>query len=250
MYKQICELLRNSRRTVFFGGAGLSTESGIPDFRSSDGIYSENYGRISPEAIISHGFFFADTETFYSFYRDKMLYPDAEPCLAHYALARLEQMGLVGCVITQNIDGLHTTAGSKNVLELHGSVLSNSCLCCGEKYGLDYVLKSPHNVPECEMCGGLIKPDVTLYGEPLPEGVFEAAEREVASSDLLIVAGTSLGVYPAANLVKYFNGDVVIINRDPTPFDRMATVVVHGSVGEVFSGIMQELGEELPQKKK
>ena len=231
MYEKLAEMLKNSKCAVFFGGAGLSTESGIPDFRSSDGLYSETYGNLRPETIISHSFFEKQTETFYRFYRDKMVFPEARPNAAHLALARLEAEGYLSGVITQNIDGLHTAAGSERVLELHGSVLRNYCLSCGCFYGIDAVMNSADAVPRCS-CGGVIKPDVVLYGEQLPVDVCAEASALVAESDLMIVAGTSLTVYPAANYVRYFDGRLVIINRDPTPYDGKAELVFHESVGD------------------
>ena len=234
MYEKLAEMLKNSKCAVFFGGAGLSTESGIPDFRSSDGLYSETYGNLRPETIISHSFFEKQTETFYRFYRDKMVFPEARPNAAHLALARLEAEGYLSGVITQNIDGLHTAAGSERVLELHGSVLRNYCLSCGCFYGIDAVMNSADAVPRCS-CGGVIKPDGVLYGEQLPVDVCAEASALVAESDLMIVAGTSLTVYPAANYVRYFDGRLVIINRDPTPYDGKAELVFHESVGDVLT---------------
>ena len=242
---ELAALMRDSRSTCFFGGAGVSTESGIPDFRSADGLYSEKWGELSPEEIISHDFFFSSPEEFYSFYRERMIYENAAPGVAHRALARLEDAGLITAVITQNIDGLHTAAGSSRVFELHGSVLNNTCTECGRHFPRSYVTECAPALPKCDLCGGLVKPDVTLYGEQLPTGVFEEAAHLVLCSDLLIVAGTSLGVYPAANLVKYFEGDLVIINRDPTPYDRRADIVIHAGVGEVFSALLLELGLDL-----
>lgn len=240
MYKKLAQMIKESRCTVFFGGAGVSTESGIPDFRSADGLYSETYGRLKPETIISHRFFESNARMFYEFYKDKMVYPEAKPNDAHIALSKLEREGYLSGVITQNIDGLHTEAGSERVLELHGSVLRNHCLSCGEFYGLDAVMDAD-GIPRCA-CGGIIKPDVVLYGEQLPVDVCAEASSLVAESDLMIVAGTSLTVYPAANYVRYFGGRLVIINRDPTPFDDRAELVFHESVGDVLSKAVAEMG--------
>ncbi len=227
-------------KTVFFGGAGVSTESGIPDFRSADGIYSEKYGRLSPEVLVSRSYFEAEPEAFFDFYRKKLLYPDALPNDAHLSLAKLEEAGLLSCVVTQNIDGLHTAAGSKNVIELHGSSLRNHCVRCGKKYSVDAMLNS-NGVPRCE-CGGIIRPDVTLYEEALPEGAFESAVRAVAESRLLIVGGTSLAVYPAASLTRYAGGKIVLINLTPTGADKGADLAIHEKIGRVLSETVRELG--------
>ena len=226
------DVINNSKKTVFFGGAGVSTESGIPDFRSPDGLYNMKYD-YPPEQILSHSFFVSNTEKFYRFYRDKMLAPYAKPNKAHLTLASLEQKGLLSSVITQNIDGLHYAAGSKRVLELHGSVLRNYCQRCGKMFGVDYILNSA-GVPHCE-CGGVIKPDVVLYEEPLNEAITNEAIDEISSCDALIIAGTSLTVYPAASYVRLFNGRyMVLINRDKTPMDSSADLVIHRKAGEVL----------------
>ncbi|WP_144939292.1 NAD-dependent protein deacylase [Paenibacillus sp. 32O-W] len=233
---ELRQLLRRSRSIVFFGGAGTSTESGIPDFRSEGGLYSTSEGtEVPPEEILSRRFFMKHPEDFYRFYRKKMIYPDAKPNAANLALAKLEQEGRLSAVITQNIDGLHQAAGSRNVLELHGSIHRNICLNCHESYDLDYVLNSAENVPKCAICRGKLKPDVVLYEEPLDEKVLTASIEAIAGADVLIVGGTSLTVYPAAGLIRYFNGDrFIIINRSPTPFDGTADYVFHDSIGQLL----------------
>lgn len=230
--KALDEMINNSGNIVFFGGAGVSTESGIPDFRSVDGLYNQKYSE-PPETILSHTYFMRYPERFYEFYRDKMLYLDAKPNKAHIMLAQLEGAGKLSAVVTQNIDGLHTAAGSKTVYELHGSVLRNYCMECGRFFGIDAVLGS-HGVPRCG-CGGIIKPDVVLYEEGLDDKTVRGAVKAIAGADMLIVAGTSLAVYPAAGLIDYFRGKyTVLINRDETPFDSRADLVIHQKVGEVL----------------
>ena len=225
-----------SSRIVFFGGAGVSTESNIPDFRSQDGLYNQQYA-YPPETILSHSFFMARPEEFFRFYRDKMLYPDARPNAAHLALARLEEAGKLTAVVTQNIDGLHQAAGSKNVLELHGSVLRNTCMTCGRHFEGVEVMMNSKSIPRCP-CGGIIRPDVVLYEETLPNGVLEAAAEAIAQADMLIVGGTSLGVYPAAGLVNYYCGDrLVLINRSPTPYDNRADLLISEKIGDVLGSL-------------
>ncbi len=224
---------------VFFGGAGVSTESGIPDFRSSDGLYREKTKYpYPPEVMISRTFFDAHPEQFFDYYCDKMIALDAKPNAAHFKLAQLEAEGICRTVVTQNIDGLHQAAGSKNVCELHGSVHRNFCMDCGKSYDVHQMLDvragSLEGIPRCD-CGGIIKPDVVLYEEPLDQGVMGAAVRAISEADLLLVAGTSLAVYPAAGLLQYFHGaHLAIVNRDPTPSDRLADLVLHASIGEVL----------------
>lgn len=226
--------LEESRNIVFFGGAGVSTESGIPDFRSVDGLYNLKYDE-PPEEIISHSYFLRWPEKFYQFYKDKMLYPAAQPNACHKALARLEAEGKLSSVLTQNIDGLHQKAGSRNVIELHGTTLRNYCMKCGKAFDVDYVLAAP-GVPKCDKCGGTVKPDVVLYEESLHDGDMEAAVRYVRKADLFIIGGTSLTVYPAAGLVNYYRGErLVLINKSSTPYDSYANLVIHESIGEVFS---------------
>lgn len=225
--------LKESRRAVFFGGAGVSTESGIPDFRSVDGLYQQNYD-YPPETIISHSFFLRDPEEFYRFYKEKMLYLDAGPNAAHRKLARLEAEGHLKAVVTQNIDGLHQAAGSKTVYELHGSVHRNYCMKCHKFFDAEYVKKS-EGVPRCDVCGGMVKPDVVLYEEPLDNATVEGAVKAIAQADVLIVGGTSLVVYPAAGLINYYEGSrLVLINKTPTPYDSRADLILAGKIGELM----------------
>lgn len=228
-------MIDNSKRIVFFGGAGVSTESGIPDFRSVDGLYNQKYD-YPPEQILSHTFFVHKTEEFYRFYRDKMLCLDKKPNKAHLKLAELEKSGKLTAVVTQNIDGLHQAAGSKKVYELHGSVLRNYCMKCGKFHSAEYI-KNSNGVPKCE-CGGVIKPDVVLYEEGLDDITVSGALSAIQSADTLIIAGTSLTVYPAAGFISYFKGgNIVLINRDETPFDNKANLVFHEKVGELLDKI-------------
>ena len=226
-------IIDSGSNIVFFGGAGVSTESGIPDFRSTDGLYNQQY-IYPPETILSHSFFLKRPAEFFRFYRDKMLNLDARPNAAHRVLAELEACGKLKAVVTQNIDGLHQEAGSKRVFELHGSVRRNHCISCGAAYPLERVLES-EGVPLCD-CGGIIKPDVVLYEEPLEAEVIEDAVAAIREADVLIVGGTSLNVYPAAGLLDYFAGEqLVIINRSELPGEQRATLVIQGSIGEVLS---------------
>ena len=232
---ELQKLVENSQNIGFFGGAGVSTESGIPDFRSVDGLYNQKYD-YPPEEILSHTFFERHTEEFYRFYRDKMLCLDKKPNRAHQKLAELEKAGKLKAVVTQNIDGLHQAAGSRRVYELHGSVLRNYCRKCRRFYTAEYI-KEADGIPRCE-CGGVIKPDVVLYEEGLEDSVVSGALNAIMQADLLIIAGTSLTVYPAAGFIRYFRGDkIVLINRDSTPFDRQADLVIHDKVGEVLGQI-------------
>lgn len=229
------EIINESKRIVFFGGAGVSTESGIPDFRSRDGLYNQKYD-VSPEEILSHSYFVENTEKFYDFYREKMIFLSAKPNKAHLKLAELEGAGKLSAVITQNIDGLHTAAGSKRVFELHGSVHRNICQKCGRVFDAKYIL-STAGIPKCD-CGGIIKPDVVLYEEALDDDCVSGAIAEISNADTLIIAGTSLTVYPAAGFINYFKGKyLVLINRDPTPMDKNADLCINGSVGEVLGEI-------------
>ena len=238
MYSSAIETLKQwvkeSGRIVFFGGAGVSTESGIPDFRSTDGLYNRQY-EYPPETILSHSFFLENPEEFYRFYRNKMLYPNAKPNAAHRKLAEWEQAGKLRAVITQNVDDLHRMAGSKNVLELHGTVHRNFCMRCGEPHDLSDIL-SQDDVPVCKHCGGTLKPDVVLYGEQLDSDVLSEAIRQIEMCDLLIVGGTSLMVHPAAGLISYRRRGVpvVLINRDETPYDGMARLILRNNIGEVL----------------
>ena len=229
------ELVQDARHIVFFGGAGVSTESGIPDFRSTDGLYHQKYPW-PPETILSHEFFMTRPEEFFRFYRDKMLPLDAQPNKAHITLAELEKKGKLTGVVTQNIDGLHQKAGSRVVDELHGSIWRNTCMRCGKKYGPE-AIRDSQGVPLCT-CGGRIKPGVVLYGEGLDDETVSHAVSLIRHADLMIVAGTSLTVYPAAGLLNYFRGShLVLINRDPTPADREADLVIHDKVGQVLGGL-------------
>lgn len=220
---------------VFFGGAGVSTESGIPDFRSVDGLYNQKY-TYPPEVILSHSFFMQRQEEFFRFYKEKMIFLDAKPNITHTKLANLEAEGKVKAVVTQNIDGLHQKAGSKNVLELHGSVRRNYCMKCGKFHGIEAILDAA-TVPFCE-CGGVIKPDVVLYEEGLNQELMNGAIQSIAMADMLIVGGTSLSVYPAAGLVQHYRGDrLVLINKSATPYDKYADLLLQNSLGEVFSQV-------------
>lgn len=235
--EQLRSWIAESKRMVFFGGAGVSTESGIPDFRSVDGLYHQKFD-YPPETIISHSFFLKNPEYFYRFYREKMLPLGFEPNVTHRVLARLEQEGHLAAVVTQNIDGLHQKAGSRKVYELHGSVLRNDCMDCGAAYDLDYTLNPAHcrgSIPICPQCGGIIKPDVVLYEEALDEDCMLGAIRAIEAADTLIIGGTSLAVYPAAGLIRYFRGKhLVLINKQPTPYDGKADLVIHDAIGKVM----------------
>ena len=234
--EQLQTIIDDSERIVFFGGAGVSTESDIPDFRSADGLYRQKY-KYSPEQIVSHSFFVQNPEGFYEFYKEKMMFLDAKPNAAHRKLAELEAAGKLTAVITQNIDGLHTAAGSKKVLELHGSVHRNYCMDCGKFYTAEDILNST-GIPKCT-CGGIIKPDVVLYEEGLDDKTVTEAVREISQCDTLIIAGTSLTVYPAAGMVRYFQGDdLVLINRDKTSMDGSCDLVIHDKVGETLDKIV------------
>ena len=230
------DMVQHSDNIVFFGGAGVSTESGIPDFRSVDGLYNQKY-KYPPETILSHSFYVSQPEEFYRFYRDKMLCLDAQPNAAHIKLAELEQAGKLKAIVTQNIDGLHQKAGSKNVLELHGSVHRNFCQRCHKFFDAEYMLHS-EGVPKCDACGGPIKPDVVLYEEGLDNDVIEQSLYYISHADMLIIGGTSLVVYPAAGLVRYYGGHkLVLINKSATDMDKSADLVINEPIGEVFSRI-------------
>ena len=236
MYKQLQKWINESDNIVFFGGAGVSTESGIPDFRSVDGLYNQQYA-YPPETILSHSFFEKNPEEFYRFYHNKMLFPNAKPNAAHLKLAELERAGKLKAVVTQNIDGLHQAAGSVNVYELHGSVHRNYCMKCRQFYDLDFMTKSEW-VPHCPVCGGMIKPDVVLYEESLDQETIEAAVLAISRADMLIIGGTSLAVYPAAGLVRYYRGNkLTLINKSPTPYDKEADLVIAGPIGEILGAI-------------
>lgn len=227
----------NSDSIVFFGGAGVSTESGIPDFRSQDGLYSQQW-KYPPETIISRSFFDANPVEFYRFYREKLIIKNIEPNTAHFQLAKMEEKGKLKAVVTQNIDGLHQKAGSRNVFELHGSTLRNFCMDCGAEYGIDFIAESensPDKLPRCAKCGGLVKPDVVLYEESLNQNVINGAVNAIKNADTLIIGGTSLVVYPAAGLIDYFRGkNIVLINKSATAGDARANLVIHESIGKVL----------------
>lgn len=231
------EIIDTSDSIVFFGGAGVSTESGIPDFRSENGIFKslEKYGD-TPENLVSHSYYLKHTEEFFNYYRENLIFENAQPNPAHLKLAEIEKTDKLKAVITQNIDGLHQKAGSKNVLELHGSIHRNYCQVCGKDYDLDFILESD-GIPRCE-CGGIVKPDVVLYEEPLNNTILNLSIDYIQNADTLIIGGTSLVVYPAAGLINYFNGDnLVLINKSETPYDNIASLVINESIGEVFSKI-------------
>lgn len=234
--KELKSIIQSHSNIVFFGGAGVSTESGIPDFRSVDGLYHQQYD-YPPETILSHTFYRGKPEEFYRFYRNKMLFLDAKPNAAHLKLAELEAQGKLRAVITQNIDGLHQAAGSKTVLELHGSVLRNYCEQCGHFHDVHYIQNST-GVPKCEKCGGPVKPDVVLYEEGLDQKTLNSAVHYIHDAEVLIIGGTSLAVYPAAGLIDYFQGDkLIVINKAPTPRDSHADLLVQAPIGEVFAQI-------------
>lgn len=233
--------IRKNKKIVFFGGAGVSTESGIPDFRSTDGIYSQKYKKnISPEEIVSRTFFFSHTEDFYKFYREKLLYLDAKPNMCHKRLAEYERAGKEITIITQNIDGLHQAAGSTNIIELHGSIMRNHCRICKKEFPVDKIINSESVVPKCD-CNGLIKPNIVLYQENLDPKNIRMAKEAISKCDLLIIAGTSLVVYPAAGLIDYFRGDTIaMINLSDTTRDNDADILIHDKIGKVFEQIPPE----------
>lgn len=239
--EKFLQMVKESDNIVFFGGAGVSTESGIPDFRSVDGLYNQKYD-YPPETILSHSFYMAKTDEFYRFYRDKMLCLDVKPNVTHEKLAELEAAGKLKAIVTQNIDGLHQAAGSKRVLELHGSVHRNYCQHCGKLFDARYVLESPDPVPVCDACGGRIKPDVVLYEEGLDSQTMQDAVYYISHADMLIIGGTSLAVYPAAGLIDYYRGDkLVLINKSATPMDSRADLVIQEGLGAVFGKIKKEV---------
>lgn len=239
MDKRLKEVIDKSKSIVFFGGAGVSTESNIPDFRSEKGLYNaqKEYG-CSPEEILSHTFFMRHTETFFDYYKKNLIYLDAEPNKAHKALAYLEEQGKLKAIVTQNIDGLHQKAGSKKVFELHGSVLRNYCMDCGKYYDVEYIMDEnncKNKIPRCRECGGIVKPDVVLYEEALDENCMIGAINAIQQADTLIIGGTSLVVYPAAGLIRYFSGNnLVLINKQATPYDSKADLVINDSIGKVM----------------
>ena len=235
------KMIEASDNIVFFGGAGVSTESGIPDFRSETGIYNtvHKYG-CSPEEILSHTFFMRKPEIFYDFYKTTIVYDDAQPNDAHKALAKLEELGKLKAIVTQNIDGLHQRAGSKNVYEVHGTILQNYCMRCGQPYKLDYIMQSD-GVPRCMKCGGMVKPDVVLYEEGLDDTTIRRSVDAIANADVLIIGGTSLNVYPAAGFINYYQGNkLVLINKSQTPYDGRANLLIHDSIGKVLKACVED----------
>ena len=240
LIERLKEIVCSSNNIVYFGGAGTSTESFIPDFRSETGLYKTKNGyAYPPEVMLSHSFFMNHTQDFYEFYKSKMIFKNAKPNLAHLALAEFENRGMLKAVVSQNIDGLHQIAGSKNVLEIHGSVHRNYCMNCDESYDLDYIISYPDIIPKCSKCDGIIKPDVVLYEEQLDMGILRKAISYISDADVLIVGGTSLIVYPAASLVDYYNGNkLILINKSTTSCDNRANLVIHDSIGKVLNGLL------------
>lgn len=240
--EQLSKILKESNNIVFFGGAGMSTESGIPDFRSSNGLWNEKLKiNFTPEQLVSHSFFVRYPEEFFEFYKSKLIYPEAKPNAGHLALAELEKMGKLKAIVTQNIDGLHQMAGSKNVFELHGSVHRNYCTKCNEFYDADFIMNSK-GIPTCRKCGGGVKPDVVLYEECLDEDTINGAVSAIEKADTLIIGGTSLVVYPAAGLINYFRGkNLVLINKSSTSADAKATLTIHDSIGKVLGKALELL---------
>jgi NAD-dependent deacetylase len=238
--QKLKEIVYSSNNIVFLGGAGVSTESGIPDFRSERGVYNTiNQFGYSPEIILSYTFFMKHTEEFFDFYKSNMIFLDAKPNNAHKALAELEEKGILKAVITQNIDGLHQAAGSKNVLELHGSIHENYCMACKESYQLDYILSGENIIPKCKKCGGVVRPNVTLYEETLNMDILNSAIEYVKNADVFIIGGTSLAVYPAAGLIDYYRGNkLVLINKSSTPYDSRADLIINDSIGKVLNQLV------------
>ncbi|HEX3021386.1 MAG TPA: NAD-dependent protein deacylase [Lachnospiraceae bacterium] len=246
--KELTHIIKDSNNIVFFGGAGCSCESGIPDFRSSNGLWNEKLKKnITPEQLVSHSFFIKYQEDFFCFYKDKLIYPDAKPNAAHIALAKLEKMGKLKAIVTQNIDGLHQAAGSKVVYELHGSVLRNYCMKCGTFYDVNFILGSK-GVPICTHCEGTIKPDVVLYEEGLDDNVINGAVDAISKADTLIIGGTSLVVYPAAGLINYFKGNnLILINKSTTAADNKADLIINYDIGKVFNEVMERIENSIPE---
>lgn len=240
--KKLSEIIKNSNNIVFFGGAGVSTESGIPDFRSANGLWSEKLKiNLTPEQLVSHTMFIKYPEEFFKFYKEKLIYPNAKPNAAHIALAKLEKMGKLKAIVTQNIDGLHQLAGSKNVYELHGSVLRNYCMNCHAFYDEKFILESK-GIPTCTKCGGIVKPDVVLYEEGLDNDIINGAVRAISQADTLIIGGTSLVVYPAAGLIDYFRGkNLILINKSSTSADNKANLAIHDAIGKVLEEVINNI---------
>lgn len=238
--EKLAQIMKDSSNIVFFGGAGVSTESGLKDFRSKDGLYHEKYD-YPPEEILSHHFFLENTKEFYKFYKDKMNSLNYKPNITHYVLAKLEEKGLLKAIITQNIDGFHQMAGSKNVLELHGSILRNYCMKCNKFYDAEYIF-SKEDIPKCS-CGGIIKPEVVLYEEPLDNEILKQAVKEISKADTLIIGGTSLNVYPAAGLINYFQGkNLILINKEKTPYDNKCNLIIYDSIEKVMEALDEKIG--------
>ena len=238
--EKLAQIMKDSSNIVFFGGAGVSTESGLKDFRSKDGLYHEKYD-YPPEEILSHHFFLENTKEFYKFYKDKMNSLNYKPNITHYVLAKLEEKGLLKAIITQNIDGFHQMAGSKNVLELHGSILRNYCMKCNKFYDAEYIF-SKEDIPKCS-CGGIIKPEVVLYEEPLDNEILKQAVKEISKADTLIIGGTSLNVYPAAGLINYFQGkNLILINKEKTSYDNKCNLIIYDSIGKVMEALDEKIG--------
>jgi len=240
-YELLKTIIKNTTNMVFFGGAGVSTESCIPDFRSKNGLYTiQTDLKFPPEVILSHSFFINNTEDFFQFYKSNMIFPNVVPNAAHTTLTKLEEKNKLKAIITQNIDGLHQMAGSKNVYELHGSVHRNYCMKCNKFFNSNYILNSKTIIPRCDSCGGIIKPDVVLYEESLNMDILEGSIKAISNADTLIIGGTSLVVYPAANLIKYFKGNkLILINKSSTPYDNQADLVIHDSIGKVLSTVYE-----------
>jgi NAD-dependent deacetylase len=240
--EKLTQILRNSNNIVFFGGAGVSTESNIPDFRSANGLFNARLNMtLSPEQLVSHTYFTRFPEEFFNFYKAKLIYPEAKPNGAHIALANLEEMGKLKAIVTQNIDGLHQAAGSKNVFELHGSIHRNYCIKCNDNYDMDFILNSK-GIPTCPKCSGTVRPDVVLYEEGLDENVLQGAIDAISKADTLIIGGTSLVVYPAANLINYFKGkNLVLINKSSTSADSKADLVIHDSIGKILNNAVNNI---------
>lgn len=241
--EKLIELINESNNIVFFGGAGTSTESGIPDFRSSNGLFNEKLNkRFTPEQLVSHSFYVMHPNEFFNFYKDKLIYKEAKPNNAHIALSKLEEIGKLKAIITQNIDGLHQMAGSKNIFELHGSIHRNYCETCGKFYDLDEMLSLEGDIPYCEQCRSIVKPDVVLYEEALDDKVINNAISAISSADLLIIGGTSLVVYPAAGFINYYKGkNIIIINRDNININKNNTLVINEPIGQVFNEVIKNM---------
>ena len=241
--EQLSKILSQSENVVFFGGAGMSTESGIPDFRSANGIYNQRFKKVlRPEVMASHSFFMSSPADFFEFYRTRIVYLDAKPNAGHNALAELEKRGILSAIVTQNIDGLHQAAGSKNVFELHGSINRSFCIDCGEKYDMNFIVENKP-IPYCKKCGGIVRPDVVLYEENLDDKILQGAIKAISKADTLIVGGTSLAVYPAAGLIDYFNGEyLVIINKTETRADVEAELIIRENIGETLSKAVELIG--------